>query len=262
MLLIILALVWIALLAPMVVKRIRENSSDRSIQSFHTEHQVLSRQEYTVPPAHRLDQTDQFESRSSGSGHRPRLTVVHDDDTYRSLESRGTWDEWSRDYDYDHDDNVVSRREAFARNDASMNRYAAAYSSVQRDPVVHVDYQGPLRRRSMRNRRRVVLTRLVLSAVVLSVAAFVTGYSVITDLAIVAWVGVVGFIGAAIFAVSQGMLPTSSLPLRVPQRRELTTIQPLYEEPAYQYDEFASEFYEPDSDVRWRRESQSRRALG
>ncbi len=59
MLLIVLALIWVALLAPVVIRRLREGGAEKSIQSFHAEHEVLSRQDYTVIPAHRLDEPDQ-----------------------------------------------------------------------------------------------------------------------------------------------------------------------------------------------------------
>ena len=90
MLLIILALFWVALLAPVAIRRLRDGGAERSIQSFHAEHEVLSRQEYAVNPAHRLDQPDEVESEVRATGRRSRLTVVHADDTYRSLESRSS----------------------------------------------------------------------------------------------------------------------------------------------------------------------------
>src|ERR1700685_21531 len=125
MLLIILALFWVALLAPMAIRRLRDGGAERSIQSFHAEHEVLSRQEYTVNPGHPLYQPDAAEASHQGAGRRSRLTVVHADDTYRSLESRSSWDEWSEDYEYD--DAPINRRE-------SMNRYAAAYSPLPTAP--------------------------------------------------------------------------------------------------------------------------------
>jgi hypothetical protein len=255
MLLIILALFWVALLAPTVVRRFRDNGAERSIESFHAEHQVLSRQGYIVPPAHRLDQSDEREPSFGGANRKPRLTVVHADDTYRSLESRNSWDEWSEDYNYDD--------EPSARREVPRNRYAAAYSAVPSGSTIRTQYEPRLRRRSMKAQRKMVFGRLVLSAVALTIIAFVSGYSLIMDLAILTWVGVVTFVALALYAVSQGYLHESSLPLRLPQRRTLATIQPLYDEyPPRLEDEFESDFYEPDSNVRWQRESQSRRALG
>src|SRR5271163_2389165 len=110
MLLIILALFWVALLAPMAIRRLRDGGGERSIQAFHAEHEVLSRQEYAVNPAHRLDQPDAVESSPQDPGRRSRLTVVHADDTYRSLESRSSWDEWSEDYEYD--DEPINERDS------------------------------------------------------------------------------------------------------------------------------------------------------
>ena len=101
MLLIVLALIWVALLAPVVIRRLREGGSEKSIQSFHAEHEVLTRQDYAVAPAHRLDEPDEAPVREYGGDRRPRLTVVHPDDTFADLASRTTWDEWSEDYDYD-----------------------------------------------------------------------------------------------------------------------------------------------------------------
>jgi len=258
MLLIILALFWVALLAPIVVRRLRDNGTERSIQSFHAEHEVLSRQEYSVPPAHRLDQPDEREVRDTYESRRPRLTVVHDDDTYGSLESRGSWQEWSEDYEFEASPGAV--------RDAPRNRYAAAYSSVPNDQVMRSAYEAPPAvRRSMKARRRVMFTRLVLAATLVSLVGYFAGYSLLIDLAVVSWLAVVGFIALALYSVSQGYLHESSLPLRLPQRRQLASVQPLYGgsmssgDSPYEYDD---EFYEPEGETGWRREAQPRRALG
>jgi hypothetical protein len=198
MLLIILALFWVAVLAPTVVRRFRDNGTERSIDSFHAEHQVLSRQEYTVAPAHRLDQDGRETTIDAHSLRKPRLTVVHADDTYGSLESRGTWDEWSEDYNYD--DEPTNRRES------SMNRYAAAYSSVPSATLAtpnRATYEPVGRRRSMKAQRKMIFGRLALSAVALSIIAFVSGMSLLTDVAIALWVCVVAFVALALYAVSQ-----------------------------------------------------------
>ena len=252
MLLIVLALLWVALLTPTVVRRIRDNRGERSIASFHTEHEVLSRQGYVVPPAHRLDDAEPHYVEDEER--RPRLTVVHDDDTYGSLESRGSWDEWSRDYDYDDEPRATRPAEP-------SNRYAAAYSSTPTQHNVESHYEPPIRR-SMRSRRRVMFTRLVVASTLLSVAAYFAGYSILTDVAVLAWVMVVAFVALAMFAVSQGYLHESSLPIRLPQRRAMATVQPLYDDFAAAPDDFDSEYYEPDDDQQWQRESVPRRAFG
>jgi len=106
MLALIVALFWLAILAPWAVVKFRNSRSEKSIDTFHAEHEVLSRQGYSVAPARRLDDAYLYEEHAYEPDHeparsRPHLTVVHDNDTYSTLESRLTWDEWERDYDFD-----------------------------------------------------------------------------------------------------------------------------------------------------------------
>jgi hypothetical protein len=257
MLLIVLALFWVALLTPIVVRRFRDGGTEKSILSFHAEHEVLSRQDYTVLPAHRLDRPDDVELRAPEPERRPRLTIVHPDDTIGSLESRSSWDEWSENYDYD--DSHAARPE--------VNRYARAYASRPSEPELVSAYEPPLRRRSMRDQRRVMFLRCVAVAVAISIVAFFSGSSIVVDLAALAWFSVVLYVALALYSVSQGYLDETSLPLRLPQRRPLASVKPLYaerdEEYASPYETaFASEFYEPETEEPWRRESQGRRAFG
>jgi hypothetical protein len=252
-LLIILALFWLALLAPVAIRRLRDGGTDRSIQSFHAEHEVLSRQGYVVNPAHRLDEPDDVESGVQVPARRSRLTVVHADDTYRSLESRSSWDEWSKDYEYD--DEASDGRE-------SMNRYAAAYSSVPNETTVRRSYDIPIRRRTMKSRRQMMFVRLLLISAVLTILAFTMSYSIIMDLAVASWVCIVSFVALAFYAVSQGYLSEASLPLRLPQR-QLASVQRLYDAVSPRYDdEYETEFEEDDDEDGWQRQSQPRRALG
>jgi hypothetical protein len=257
MLLIVLALFWVALLAPIVIRRFREGGTEKSIVSFHAEHEVLSQQDYLVAPAHRLDRPDQPAAVTSSVERRPHLTIVHADDTFGTLESRSSWDEWAENYEYD---------ETTRDEEPVTNHYARAYASRPSEPISQSRYEVPLRRRSMKAQRRVMFARIVAVAIVVSIAAYLTGSSMVSDLAALAWFGVVCFVALALFAVSQGFLDEESLPLRLPQRRELATIAPLYgrsdDEYAPQYEpEFYAEYYEPDEEE-WRREPQPRRALG
>jgi hypothetical protein len=252
MLLIVLAFFWVAVLVPVGIRHFRDSGTERSIDSFHAEHEVLSRQEYTVPPAHRLDRADEDGAPSAENAARPRLTVVHADDTYRSLETRSSWDEWSQDYDYDRDANARRREEA-------KNRYAAAYSSVPSEPVLSRYEDSHRPRVSMKVRRTRVFLGLCAAALVFSAGVFVVGSSIIQDLAIVSWLGVVGFVAAALFAVSQGYLHESSLPLRRNAPRGLATIEPLRPDDGGFHE---SEFYDPEAEAEWRRESASHYALG
>src|ERR1019366_2483074 len=111
MLALIVALFWLAILAPWAVVKFRNSRSERSIDTFHAEHEVLSRQGYSVAPARRLNDAYLYEE--------------HADDTYSTLESRLTWDEWERDYDYDQPLTLSTSTPA-QRGD---NRYAA-YASA------------------------------------------------------------------------------------------------------------------------------------
>lgn len=258
MLLIVLALIWVALLAPVVIRRLREGGAERSIQSFHAEHEVLSRQDYAVAPAHRLDEPDQAPV-AQPTGRRPRLTVVHPDDTFTTLQSRSSWDEWSEDYEYDDP--------APVRSSTSMeNHYARAYSTHPSDVEVAPRYEPPIRRRSMRAQRRIMFTRLVLCAVVFTIVAFFTGYSLLVDVAALSWFSVVVFVALALYAISQGYLNDTSFRVRLPQRRPLATVKPLYREPDERYDayedEIADEFDEPEFGLTWDLEPERRRALG
>ncbi|HEV3267223.1 MAG TPA: hypothetical protein VGZ68_02360 [Acidimicrobiales bacterium] len=258
MLLIVLALFWVALLAPVAIRRLRDGGTEKSIQSFHAEHEILSRQDYAVAPAHRLDQPDEPVLSTHFSERKPRLTVVHADDTFGTLESRSSWDEWSDDYEYDDSVRPIS---------TAPNRYAKAYSSRPDEIVASPTYEAPIRRRSMKSQRRMMFTRLILVAVVLTLVAFVTGNTLLFDVAALSMIAVVIYVALAFYAVSQGYLNDSSLPIRVPQRRQLATIEPLYgrQHDGYsaQYeDEFDSEFYEPEAAQSWDRQPQRRRALG
>ena len=254
MLLIIIALFWVAILAPIAVKHFRDSGTEKSINSFHAEHEVLARQNYAVEPVNRLDQEDSISSRVRGLLNRPRLTVVHADDSMRS-DIRQEWNEW--------DENLDQEFESPVRN-----RYASAYSSTPREasydaPSSYDRYQAPQTRNAMQLRRKKIFTRLLLSAVVFSALDFMVGFSLFQDFAILSWLGVVGYVALAFYAISQGYLSEESLPIRLPkmpqlpQFRPLATVETLYDEAPQQFD---SEFYEPEADD-WRHES-PRRAHG
>jgi len=255
MLLVILALFWIALLAPIAVRRFRDNGTEKSIDSFHAEHEVLSRQEYAYAPAHRLDEADSVPYGNAEAPRRARLQVVHADDTYRTLETRDSWDEWRDNYDYDRDDEVSNRR-------VPTNRYAAAYSSVP--TAITRDYrEPPLRRRTMKAQRRVILTRLLLIVATTTVLGFFTGVSLVVDLAILTWLALAAYVSLGLYAVSQGYLLETSLGIRLARQRKLATIEPLYGHRDVEYETAEpSEFYDPQSVGQWRRESLSRYASG
>jgi hypothetical protein len=260
MLLLVLALFWVALLAPVAIRRFRDGGGEKSIESFHAEHEVLSRQDYTVAPAHRLDEPDEEVVYAPSVERRPHLRVVHSDDTPHTLAARTTWDEWAEDYTFD---------EPAASAPAATNHYARAYSSRPSEPEVSQRYEPLIRRRTMKQQRRLTFASLVGVAIFFTVIAFLTGVSILVDLSAVAWFSVVLFVALALYAVSQGYLNEPTLKVRLPQRRTLARVAPMYgdeevERTPYVYydDEFDSEFYDPDSPETWRRDSEPRRALG
>jgi hypothetical protein len=257
MLLIVLALFWVALLAPIVIRRFREGGTEKSIVSFHAEHEVLSQQDYLVAPAHRLDRADEAPVKSSASERRPHLRIVQADDTFGTLESRSSWDEWAEDYEYDD-----------ARGESPVtNHYARAYSTRPTEPLASSRYEPPLRRRTMKAQRQVMFVRLVAAALLLTVIAYFTGSSFVADVTALAWFSVVCFVALALVALGEGYVSEESLiPVRLPQRRPQATVAPLYEqeyeEYAPQYEPaFVSEYYDPTDEEEWQRES-PRRALG
>jgi hypothetical protein len=251
MLLIIFALAWVAIWVPRAVRYLRENRTERSIDSFHAEHEVLSRQGYAVEPAHRLDREDSVFSSMKQMMRRPRLQVVHADDTYESLESRANVDEWDDEFA----DDVATTRPSYAR----------AYASAPRDEYSAYAPTGVARRRDARQQRRMIFTRLLIAAGASTLLAFVTSMSLLWDVAGLAWFGVVAFVAAAFYAVSQGWLHEESLPIRLPrlpQRPErLASVETLYEEAPTYEDEFDDEFYEP-GETQWARAEAPRRAFG
>ncbi|MGH3733904.1 MAG: hypothetical protein ACRDVC_11150 [Acidimicrobiales bacterium] len=258
MLLLVLALFWVALLAPVAIRRFRDGGSEKSIQSFHAEHEVLSRQDYVVAPAHRLDEPDDEPVHVPSRDRRPHLRVVHSDDTIGTLEARSTWDEWDQDYSFD---------EPAAQSGPETNYYARAYSSRPVEPEVTQRYEPPIRRRTMKAQRRIVFSRLVAGAALITLVAFLTGLSIFVDVAALAWFSVVLFIAFGLYAVSQGYLSEPSLKVRLPQRRQRATVEPTYDDHdeaqyVYYHDEFDSEFYEPETAATWQREPERRRALG
>ncbi len=127
-------------------------------------------------------------------------------------------------------------------------------------------YEPPIRRRTMRAQRRVMFSRLVLGAVLLTIVAFFSGYSPVIDVAALAWFAVVVFVALALYAVSQGYLSDASLRPHLLQRRHLATVRPMYRDADDEYasfeDELDAEFYDPDVVVAWEREPERHRAFG
>lgn len=275
MLALIVALFWLAILAPWAVVKFRNSRAEKSIDHFHAEHEMLSRQGYSVAPARRLDDAYLYEEYAYEPEHeatraRPRLTVVQDDDTYSSLESRASWDEWDNDYDYDQPRTIGSVADSRA---LARHRYAA-YASTPARPRDETDrghrghevyestydyVDAPLGA-SMRVRRNRIFASLGLSALVTTGLDFLIGLSLLQYLAILSWTALVCYLAAALFAVSQGYLEVSSL---VGSRRT-KAYAPTYQDETYYEDEgyYEDEAYDDASNSdQWSRESR-RYALG
>lgn len=267
MLLIILALFWVVLLTPSVVRRIRERTSERSIQHFHAEHEVLSRQDYVVAPAHRLDRPDDQVARDYGAPRRPHLTVVHPEDTYRSIEARSSWAEWSRDYEYDEPgDEVIGHREEVSRA-TPTNHYARAYASHPDSVAIAADREvAPIRRyRSSRAQRRRIFLGLVALALLSTLGAVFVGSSLAIDATALTWFLVVAYVGLALYALSQGWVAAGSLGFA--RRARVAPIYRSNDDSVYAHEDYGDEVYEDgydDSygDPGWYGSGQGRRAFG
>ena len=261
MLPLIVALFWVAALTPWAVKKIRNFRSDKSIDHFHAEHEVLSRQGYSVAPARRLDDAYLYEEHSYEPEHesersRPHLTVVHDDDTYSSLESRSSWDDWDRAYDYEGPRTIGISAPAHAQHRYTAYASAPSVTSTSQygdfEPVRAYAHK-PIRA-SMKVRRNRFIASLGLSAVLTTGLNFLVGLSILQYLAIVSWVGLVLYVVAALVAVSQGYLEVSSLLGRYsdgPIGDFRGGLEPMYDDATYDEPESSDEFDDVDG---WRRE--------
>jgi len=267
MLPLIVALFWLALLAPWAVVKVRNSRAEKSIDHFHHEHEAFSRQGYSVAPARRLDDAYLYEEQAYEPAHeparsRPRLTVVHDDDTYSTLESRVSWDEWERDYDYD------EPRRASHPVEPATHRYAAYASAPAPAPITSdgfMAYADVAPGVSMRVRRNRFFVSLGASAVVTTALDLLLGMTLLQYLAVLSWVALALYVAAALYAVSQGLLDTSSL---LPLRRGMLGSEDApapsgdYAEEYVDVEQYADEYDSPAADASsWRREPR-RYALG
>lgn len=253
MLLLVLALVWVAILLPVLVRYWRDRGGERKIESYHTERERLIRQEQehaVFDPRHESP-SEPLERERPG---RPHLTVVYPEDTVRSLKERGSWDEWRRDYEYDLEDN----RDA-VRARLEHNRYAAAYSSVPNE-VFDTGFDEPYGTQvSMQLRRRRILVGLVLTCLAFTLLTLVSSSAFLANLAVLAWALLIGFVDLGLVAIGLGYMES---PLDTVTRTNVEVERP--SQPAYESDvEYLDEEYFDEDDQRvWRHETAPRRALG
>jgi len=252
-LLLVLALVWLAILLPVLVRYWRDRGGERKIESYHTEREMLIRQEqehaasvprHESPSAH-------LERERPG---RPHLTVVYPEDTVRSIQERGSWDEWRRDYEYDVEDNREAVRARLERN-----RYAAAYSSVPNE-AFEAGFDEPYDTRvSMQVRRRRILVGLVLTCLAFTVLTMVSSSSLLENLTILSWALLIGFVVLGLVAIGLGYLAS---PLDVVSRPSLEAEipRPLEYESDVEYVD--DEYFDEEDQRAWRHDTAPRRALG
>ncbi|HEY1825535.1 MAG TPA: hypothetical protein VGG21_06195 [Acidimicrobiales bacterium] len=260
MLLLVLALFWVALLAPVAIRWFRDGRGERSIESFHAEHEVLRRPSYVVAPAHRLDEVQDEELYEPPVERRPHLRVVRSDDTVGTLEARSNWDEWSEDYSFDELHEAAT----------PVNHYARAYSSQSREREYSTTYEPPLRRRTMRQQRHMVFLSLVALATLVTVAAAMSSSSIVVDLAALVWFSVVLYVALGLYAVSQGYLNEPSFSVRLPQLRSSRAGVAMddggerYDEGQYVYydEEFAPVYDDNGPYDEWQNDTERRRAFG
>ena len=249
MLLLVLALVWVAILVPIAVRYFRDSGTERSIESFYAEREMLSRQEHFVPPEHYDERPEPPAMTQPDRARRPHLTVVHPNDTVGTLQARGTWDDWSRDYDYESDADVQRQRR-------DMNRYAAAYASVPGDRFgssYNVPYED---RGAMRLRRRRIFVTLLVLCLAFTALTFVSKSPALVNAAVAVWAALLSFVVLALVSLGLGYMGASNVPE--------TYVDAVYE-PAVPFssrDDDYDVYGEVASEPQWRRDAVPRRAFG
>ena len=215
MLIVALVVLWIAVLSPIIIRRFREQNSDRSIVNFHERMEKLSVRTPIVEPAHRLAVNDespvQVASYETQIAPRPRLRVVPADATVGQLDRDQSWVEWSRSYSDDPFEETTTPRHAVVAN----NPRAAAYSRVPATTLTApMPHRGQFGSRSQKVRRRRVLLSLA-SSTALSTIVVLFASSIIVDAwTLVSWLSLVSFLGLMYYAMSVGMIESQSAPVR------------------------------------------------
>jgi hypothetical protein len=240
---------WVAILIPIAVRYFRDSGTERSIESFYAEREMLSRQDRSFTSEHPSDRPEPPTSFELEAPRRPRLTVVHPDDTVGSLQARGTWDDWSRDYDYDD-------RAEVRRHRQEMNRYAAAYTSVPGEgfgAAYDVPYEESGR---MRVRRRRVFVTLLVACLAFTALTFVSKSPFVEDAALLVWVALLGFVVLALVSLGLGYMGTANVPRTSADDFDYEPVIP------HSDHDYELEYREIAGEQHWRREAAPRRAFG
>lgn len=217
-------ILWVALLAPFGVKRLREQRANRNIEAFESKGRLRSRRG--------------SESNEAPSESRPMLHVVTDDTI---TDADVEWAAFERELD------VV---EAAPR---AVNRYAAYRATPSYTMTAHHDEPGGSRL-TMKQRRLRFIAGTLGSAVLFTLLNTVLSFALFSYIAILGWISVVAYVALALVSLSQGYLTINVAPRRMPRLASVTKLPKRTTPPI-------AEFYEEDANEEWRRES-PRRALG
>jgi hypothetical protein len=216
MYIVILAVIWIAVLSPIIIRRLRDQDTDRSIVNFHERMARLGGQNPPlVAPAHRLDVSDETPPRElleyevNPPTRAPHLRVVPVNATRTQIEQEMSWDEWSIAYSDDPFEQSSPVRSAVSH----ANPRAAAYSRVPAGTVsVAAPTSSPYGSRTQRMRRRNTLLSLIAAVVVSTASAAFLGSTVVEIAAMVSWFALLSFLGLMYYAMTTGLIsaPVSS----------------------------------------------------
>jgi hypothetical protein len=211
----ILAVIWIAVIATIVIGRLRDRSTDRSIDSFHERMARMGNPAPLIEPAHRLMQSDEapprdlFEDEMNPPTLAPQLRIVRPDTTAGELEREMSWDQWSAAYA----DDPRERSQITARLQHEANPRAAAYSHAPRTVTTPAAPASSFGTRTQRLRRRNVLIGLVGVVAMFSLGAVVMNSIVIEALAGISWLSLLGFLGLMYYAVTNGLIASNARPV-------------------------------------------------
>jgi hypothetical protein len=218
----ILAVIWIAVLSPIIIRRLRDQDTDRSIVNFHERMARLGGPNPPlVSPAHRLDVSDEtpprelLESEINPPSRAPHLRVVPIDATRTDLERDQSWDEWS----LSHSDDPYEHSTQARRSVVQQNPRAAAYSRVPATNVAAVASSSPYGSRSQRIRRRRTLLTLIASTVLSSAGVLLVNSIIVDVAALLAWTALIGFLALMYYALTTGLMSSTSARRSPPVRR-------------------------------------------
>jgi len=236
---------WAVVLVALFWRNIVGGREAKSVDRFNREHRVLRDHGYSVAPARTLeDEAPLMQPVAPIAPRRANLRLVRDTDTRASLAADVSWEDFNR---------SLGIEDAPAAPVRPANRYAAYKATPSVTMSAH--REEPLKRTlTMKQRRTRIFSGLVGSALFFTAVNVLAGISFLQDVALVAWVGVVGYVVLALVAISQGYL---NQPAFMTRRTSVATVTPL---PATR-DEFVDEFYDESSAGQWEREP-VKRAFG